>query len=76
MQICTIPAAGEQESAVDITKKASGSYRALPTSSKEALRSASSSEREKMTRTDMRKRAEKIGQKINQLVTGTFTLYL
>ena len=55
---------------MSVTKKASASYKALPTSSKEALKSASTSEREVMTKGEVKRRAEKIGQKIKHSVSG------
>ena len=54
---------------MSIARKASASYKALPTSSKEALKSASTSEREVMTKGEIKRRSEKIGKKIKHLAS-------
>ena len=62
------PAGKKEERAVDISKKASISYKELTPSSKEALRNISTAERKMMTRAEVKQRANKIGRKIKELV--------
>ena len=60
----------EHETATVVTQKASAAYKDLTASSKEALKlqAEETAERKRMTRTDMKKRADRIGGRIQQLV--------
>lgn len=60
--------AGEHDGAATIISKASEAYKNLPASTKEALKDEGVVQREQMTRAEMKRRAEKIGKKIQQLV--------
>ena len=57
-----------QDGATAVTQKASEFYRSLSASDKAALHEESAAQREPMTRAEIKKRAEKIGKKIQQLV--------
>ena len=61
-------AAAESDDAPSITQKASQAYKNLPASTKVALKDEGVAHREQMTRADMKRRAEQIGKKIQQLV--------
>ena len=63
-----IIAAGEHDGAATITRKASKAYKNLSASTKGALKGEGVAQRQKMTRAEMKRRAEKIGKKIQQLV--------
>ena len=60
--------AKSQDGATAVTQKASEFYRSLSASDKAALRDENAAQREPMTRAEIKKRAEKIGKKIQQLV--------
>ena len=60
--------AESRDGATTITRKASESYRSLSASEKAALRDESAAQREPMGISEMKKRAERIGKKIQQLV--------
>ena len=62
--------AGDHETATVVTQKASAAYKDLTASSKEALKlqAEGTAERKRMTRADMKKRADRIGERIQQLV--------
>ena len=62
-----LPAESKDGAAV-VTPKASKAYRSLSAHNKAALRDECAAQRQPMTRTEMKKRAEKIGKKIQQLV--------
>ena len=60
--------AESSDGAATITRKASQAYRSLSASDKAALKDEGVSKRQPMTRAEMKRRAEKIGRKIQQLV--------
>ena len=69
MYVCMMCFPAEsRDGATTITRKASESYRSLSASERAALRDKSAAQRQPMKRSEMKKRAEKIGKKIQQLV--------
>lgn len=60
--------AESNDGATAVTLKASQAYRSLSALDKATLREEGAAQRQPMSRAEMRRRAEKIGKKIQQLV--------